>query len=597
MEFKPSNTSNSIKSYVFDRINRRNNITLISNKKDKSYILPVLGILEIDKTEAPALISRLELSSTEISPKEAKYGNLFIRLNKFVALITHQNGKLFGNVDIIIGFLQSNANFEYLTFVVSTQFEAKFNGNILVATLSGSLPEDVPIVGGGEVQLDLLGICDSYGEFSAKFTRDGKPYPVRLQISNGLDCLELFGVTEVSEIVPSHATYILDWSVTDGDACSAVSKTRHVRDVISDVVIGPGSRADLEFSLFDPGSMHLLDPVILAQEPGTNASICNEFKGKPTLGQRVTLVTRIEGRPNRYVLLDTIAASQNLSTSEGSLQGGVFVAPDQPTAIPICCNLKPPGPNSPGSQPVLRNPPGGGGGVPEEPSGGGGQPNSSTSDGGNSCDVNYAVVIPPSGQLIFETLAYALKPDEKEIAFAGAFRNGARIPTGNIRLLGQNGYCIERPLMPIWVVEPGYYELSVEIPAERTLRRIMELKFPVNAKRKWFTQITAYPPTISEIQNLVPTVIGSGQQGIGLLLLSYNIFPGSIELNFANEGGGWILVPALQHCSVVAVLAETKDGTDMSEDCRYCSSQTNQGISLNVFWIPPEVPRVVIITN
>ncbi|HBY80246.1 MAG TPA: hypothetical protein DEG47_25270, partial [Cyanobacteria bacterium UBA11148] len=267
------------------------------------------------------------------------------------------------------------------------------------------------------------------------------------------------------------------------------------------------------------------------------------------------------------------------------------------TAIPICCNLKPPGPNSPGSEPVLRNPPGGSGGVPEEPSGGSGQPNSSTSDGGNSCDVNYSVVIPPSGQLIFETQAYALKPDEREIAFAGAFRNGARIPTANIRLLGQNGYCIERPLMPIWVVEPGYYELSVEIPAERTLRRIMELKFPVNATRKCVSQITAYPPTISEIQNLVPTVIGSGQQGIGFFLLGYSIFPGSIEIHFANESGGWVLVPTLRHCSIVTVVAETKDGADISQDCQYCSSQTDQDISLNVFWIPPEVPKVVLMTN
>ncbi|HBL12209.1 MAG TPA: hypothetical protein DD379_12525 [Cyanobacteria bacterium UBA11162] len=597
MQFKTNDTRSFIKSYVFDRINRRNNIKLISSNKDKSYTLPVLGILEIDKSEAPSLISRLELSSTEISPETNKYGNLFIRLSKFVAPVKYQNRKLVAEIEIVLGFLQSNANFEYLTFVTSARFEAKFSGNILVGSLSGSLPKDMPIVGGGEMQLDLLGICDSYGEFSAKFTRDGKPYPVRLQISNGLDCLELSGVTEVSELVPSHATYTLDWSVTDGDTCSAVSETRHVRDVISDVVIGPGSRADLEFSLFDPGSMHLLDPVILAQEPGTNASICNEFKGKPTLGQRVTLVTRIEGTPNRYVLLDTIGAAQNLSTSEGSLQGGVFVAPDQPTAIPICCNLKPPGPNSPGSEPVLRNPPGGSGGVPEEPSGGSGQPNSSTSDGGNSCDVNYSVVIPPSGQLIFETQAYALKPDEREIAFAGAFRNGARIPTANIRLLGQNGYCIERPLMPIWVVEPGYYELSVEIPAERTLRRIMELKFPVNATRKCVSQITAYPPTISEIQNLVPTVIGSGQQGIGFFLLGYSIFPGSIEIHFANESGGWVLVPTLRHCSIVTVVAETKDGADISQDCQYCSSQTDQDISLNVFWIPPEVLKVVLMTN
>lgn len=84
-------------------------------------------------------------------------------------------------------------------------------------------------------------------------------------------------MTEVSELVPSHATYTLDWSVTDGDACSAVSKTRYVRDVISDVVIGPGSRADLEFSLFDPGSMHLLDPVILAPSRSTKSCTCDKL--------------------------------------------------------------------------------------------------------------------------------------------------------------------------------------------------------------------------------------------------------------------------------------------------------------------------------
>jgi hypothetical protein len=211
--------------------------------------------------------------------------------------------------------------------------------------------------------------------------------------------------------------------------------------------------------------------------------------------------------------------------------------------------------------------------------------------------VNYSVVLPPSGQLTFETQAYALKPDEKEIAFAGAFRNGARVPTANIQLLGQNGYCIERPLMPTWVVEPGYYELSVEIPAERTLRRVMELRFPVDATDKGVSRITAYPPTISEIQNFVPTVIGASEQGIGFFLLGYNIFPDSIEIHFANESGGWVLVPTLRHCSIMKVVAETKDGTDISKDCPYCSSQTDQDISLNVFWIPPEVLKVVLMTN
>lgn len=60
MQFKTNDTQNFIKSYVFDRINRRNSIRLLSSNKDKIYTLPVLGILEIDKSEAPSLIRHLQ---------------------------------------------------------------------------------------------------------------------------------------------------------------------------------------------------------------------------------------------------------------------------------------------------------------------------------------------------------------------------------------------------------------------------------------------------------------------------------------------------------------------------------------------------------
>ncbi|MBF2075465.1 MAG: hypothetical protein IGS50_17130 [Synechococcales cyanobacterium C42_A2020_086] len=596
------NPSESIKSYVVDRINRRNNIQLTS-VTGKSYILPILGILEVDNSEFPPLISRFELSSTQIDPEGTKLGNLFVRLDKFVAPLRRENGKLTADITIMIGFLQSNADFEYLTFPTLVRFEAKVRGSTLVATLSGSLPQDMPIVGDGAIQLNVLGVCDTYGEFSAKFSLDGKPHPVHLQISNGDCCLSFSGITEISELVPSHATYILDWSVSDTASAApspSSSDDRGVRDVISDVVIGSGSHAQLEFSLFDPAKMYLLDPVILAQEPGTNAKISNELKRESSYKRTVTLVTTIEGTPNRYVLLDTIGAARNLPTRDGSFPRGVFVAPEQPTGEIICCNLKPPGPNSPGSEPVLRNPPGGSGGVPDPPEpsdGGSGQPNSSTSEGGNSCDVNYAVILPPTGRLVLETQARALEPDEREVAFAGAFRNGARIPTANLQLLGANGYCIDRPLMPIWIVSPGYYDLLVQVPAERTLRKVMELKFPIDTRKEFVSQIAVYPPTASEIQNFSPLVVGSAQQGVGFSLIDYTVLPKALKLRMVNEGGGWILVSLPEHCNVLSVHTTTDSGVDLDEDCRYCSLQSEQGNWLTVFWLPKKVQNLVVVTR
>jgi hypothetical protein len=119
------------------------------------------------------------------------------------------------------------------------------------------------------------------------------------------------------------------------------------------------------------------------------------------------LAVELKGTPGRFVILDTIASTKRQAGLLPGLAEDTFVSVDSTAEFPLNCAPKKPGPSATDQITVVP----GEGAPPGEDAGGA---CSSTSEG-ETCDVNYCVVLPPSGTLALRTLARPLQKNESEL--------------------------------------------------------------------------------------------------------------------------------------------------------------------------------------
>jgi len=517
-----------------------------------------IGIVELDRAERPALVTRLELALDDLFVEgdlPSVSGFVRLRENCSPAFVREQD--VTAELACVVGVSVSGEDLRYVTAEVDLTLTALMAGSVLTGTLSGRLPAGFPAAGGEPLIIDVLGARGSFGRFRAAFTHDDGVVSYEVAISDEEWRREFHGPGELDVLIPSHSTITIDWHSRDDGTGELHSK----RDIIADVVLGAQQATDLEFHLPEPRGQRLLTPVVLAQERGTGVEVGYELEQTEDGDRSVVMTSWLKGKPGRYVLLDMIVASSDPARRHDGVDGCAFVGPARPGAIPICCNLKPPGPNSPGSQPVLSNPPGGGGGAPQEPGGGSTtpQPNSSTSDGGNTCDANYGVVLPPSGSLTLRTTVRPLRRDEAEVALVGVFRNGHRVAIGDATLAAPSGTADTRRESTVWLTTPEPHVLTIEVPSGRTLRDTMRLVLPIDATGRRVWSIFARLPAAADCHGVRPFVVADLGNGLAFDIARASVLAGRSDVELTNGSGGWIALPGLG--TDAAVVARKADGT------------------------------------
>jgi hypothetical protein len=127
----------------------------------------------------------------------------------------------------------------------------------------------------------------------ATFTLNGKPHPVNLTISDGINVKTFTSVATIDHDVPRNGTYVLEWSVLSQQA-SGVAKPETTRDVIHQLALPEGG-ATLRFYLQHPAEQKLLTPVILVEQEGANARLGSQ--SGPRLGRPTHVGGGAEGYP------------------------------------------------------------------------------------------------------------------------------------------------------------------------------------------------------------------------------------------------------------------------------------------------------------
>ena len=525
-----------IRAFVFSPLGRYNRL-LISGK-DRAA---ATGLLELDELGDSTLVTRLDLRFPDLFIGKSGHTVAgFLRLSKPFALDAQSNGRIQLETEAIFGVSLADDDLSYIRSSMRVSLDLMYQGCSLTGVAKARLPEDFPFDAGADFTLPLQGSADSFGRFRASFEPGTDVSGVRLTIA-GTDWRQTVeDPREVDMLIPSHSTLTLDWERRADDGIVHLE-----RDIMPDMILGPGQATDLVFSLFPPGMVPVLGAVVLAQEFGTDAQM--EYRLTEEASGAVTIDTVIKGKPGRFALIDLVVASNDPARANSQVSQTGYFGVAASGALPISCNFKDPGgPNTPGSNPVLSNPPGGGGGAPDEPgptppSTPG--PSSSTSDGGNTCDANYSVVFPPAGTLTLSTTVKPIGPDHTEIALVGVFRDGHKIANGRAELFPESGDPRQRRLNPLWIVAPGRHRLRVQVPVGWTLREVVEYEMIVDTKERLVTPIMLHAPNPREIKAGKPIVLADLGHGIHFSINDSMSGSDGLEVKLRNGSGGWIGVP------------------------------------------------------
>lgn len=533
-----------VRSFTIASHKQYNHVELSNHQSGSGH--PAVGLIEIDSQSSPTLLTRLELAIrgwVSIDRQPSVSG--FIHLAENTAALDVSSSGLSGEIPVLIGLCISDAEQQqYAEAEATMKLELSLSGSTLRGRATATVPTIVPGIGGSPMSVDLLGQTGAFGMFRAKFNYDETVDAASLRIAGQGWSREIARPDKVDLLIPSHSTITLDWSASEPRGRASGLK----RDIISDVILGADETTDLEFELFDPSVQTMLEPVLLAQERGTDAQLDYAFHQGVDDTNDVVIRSTITGKPGRFLLLDMIVAANDDSRVNSAIDGQVFVGSASPGAVPICCNLKPPGKNSPGSNPVLSNPPGGGGGAPDEPNPAPGpstpDPSSSTSDGGNSCDANYSVVLPPTGSLTLESRVKPLPLEESEIALVGAFRSGHKIRNGETKLTLADGTTQVRRTSTVWFAARGVHTLSIELPRDRTLRETTEITLAVDTTKRQVLPIIVHQPDLRTARAGQPFVVADLGNGLTFAVQRSWVGPVRTRVELENASGGWVALPS-----------------------------------------------------
>jgi hypothetical protein len=436
-------------------------------------------------------------------------------------------------------------------FNIPVVLHGSITENGIFGSLSGVLPAEAPHLGNSSFTIAVSCRTVARSRFKAHFSFGGTPHAASVTISDGIRVKRLEGVTDVDEVVPSKATYSIQWAIDPG---------RPAKDVF-DLLILPNEVLELNFRLFRPGDVATITPVILAEEVGADAAVLNFSESDPETGI-VQLTTLVGGKPDKLVILDIVLSRSPVATANAeafAFQTGVL-------AILGCAHSGFPPARRPTREPC------------------------SSTDDDMSCDVNLCATLPSTGTLtLFDNVSVRELRNSSQIVLAAALRNSATIDARSffVKDAASNQTVESSQLNKAFEVPPGAYVYSFEVAKELDPDDTYRLEFPISTSKEQIRQIAAFPPKVTDLRDFTPIVVGDSHLGLGTKIIAPIIstqlkvgridrFARDVRVDVNADDVGWVLVPLPKrtfiknilkvHSGITTELTERDDFTIGSVD-------------------------------
>ena len=436
---------------------------------------------------------------------------------------------------------------------------------ILVAVLAACRPPAYP----GPDDAILLG---------ATFALDGSAHPVDFTVrAVGLPDRKFLGVTSLNERVPRTASFLVEWSVEN----EGTQQPLKAADLIGPLDFGGRRTIDLAFNLYDPSSIAVLEPWLLAEEREAGARV--EASTRPLEGELwLEHSVAVEGRPGSLIIL----ATHNTVGPSPPRQAGetIVVRVPRRTAAGGCMAHLPPPPT---------RVPGGAGGAPEPACE---EPCACLAD--TSCSslpeggVNHCDSIPPNGTLGLSVIVRELRPDEALLDIRNACPERVTVLESSVRRSERlESSLVTVPGAASFVGERGRYIALVT--AAHTEEESMEYPILLDSQGQRSTRAWLCPPTRAELATLRVAVLGRSE-----LLGAFNVNSvettqvGGIQIGFEVDCSGWVVVAVDRPPTAVRFSTERRNYL-----ARVGSDYLVGGSALNTFIVarvPKDATRLLI---